>query len=133
MEVRKLAKLTLVVALILIVLGVIVFVATGSHAPTALIPAYFGIVLGICGVLANTWDSKRRMLFMHIAVTIGLVGAIFPGWRAVGDLITRMHGQAVLRPVAMEEELAMAVICLVYVLLCVRSFIAARRERRPVA
>ncbi len=123
------AKLTLVFALILIILGVAVFVATGSHAPTALIPAYFGILLGILGLLANTPNSKRRMLFMHLAVTVGLVGFIFPGWRGLGDLITQMHGQIVLRPVAMKEELAMAAICLVYVLLCVRSFIAARRER----
>ncbi len=123
------AKLTLVVALILIVLGVAVFIATGSHAPTALIPAYFGILLGIFGLLANTPNSKRRMLFMHIAVTIGLVGFIFPGWRGLHDLITQIHGQIVLHPAAMKEELAMAVICLVYVLLCVRSFISARRER----
>lgn len=123
------AKLTLVVAFILIVLGVAVFVATGSHAPTALIPAFFGILLGILGLLAKTPDIKRRMLFMHIAVTVGLIGFIFPGWRGVGDLMTQMHGQIVLRPVAMKEELAMAAICLVYVLLCVRSFIAARRNR----
>ena len=123
------AKLTIVVGLILVVLGVAVFVATGSHAPTALIPAYFGILLGILGMLANTPDSKRRMLFMHIAVTVGLIGFIFPGWRGMGDLITQMHGQTVLRPVAMKEELAMAAICLVYVMLCVRSFISARRLR----
>ncbi len=123
------AKLTLVVALILIVLGVAVFVATGSHAPTALIPAYFGILLGILGLLANTPNSRRRMLFMHIAVTVGLVGFIFPGWRGMGDLVAEMHGQLVVRPLAMKEELAMAAICLVYVLLCVRSFIAARRQR----
>ncbi len=123
------AKLTLVVALILIILGVAVFIATGSHAPTALIPAYFGILLGMLGMLANTPDNKRRMLFMHIAVTVGLIGFIFPGWRGVGDLIAQMHGQLVVRPVAMKEELVMAAICLVYVLLCVRSFIAARRNR----
>ncbi len=123
------AKLTLVVALILIVLGVAVFIATGSHAPTALIPAYFGILLGVFGLLANTHNSKRRMLFMHIAVTVGLIGFIFPGWRGVGDLVAQTHGQLVVRPIAMKEELAMAAICLVYVLLCVRSFIAARRQR----
>ncbi len=123
------AKLTLVLALILIILGVAVFVATGSHAPTALIPAYFGVLLGILGLFANTENSKRRMLFMHIAVTVGLIGFVFPGWRAAGDLIKQMHGQTVLRPVAMQEELAMAVICLIFVLLCVRSFIAARRGR----
>jgi hypothetical protein len=33
------------------------------------------------------------------------------------------------RPVAVKEEFAMAVICLIYVLMCVRSFIAARRTR----
>lgn len=123
------AKLTMVFAGILIVLGAAVFFATGSHAPTALIPAYFGILLGILGLLANTDNSKRRMLFMHIAVTVGLVGFIFPGARAAGDLLTRMRGGSVLRPIAMQEELAMAAVCLVFVLLCVRSFIAARRAR----
>ncbi len=123
------AKLTIAVGVILMVLGVAVFIATGSHAPTALIPAYFGVLLGILGALANTSHSKRRMLFMHIAVTVGLIGFIFPGWRGGGDLIAQMRGQTVLRPVAMNEELAMAAICLVYVLLCVRSFIAARRQR----
>jgi hypothetical protein len=127
------ARLTIVVGLILVILGVAVFVATGSHAPTALIPAYFGIVLGVLGMLARTEDSKRRMLFMHIAVTVGVIGFIFPGWRGVGDLITQMHGQVVLRPAAMKEELAMAAICLVYVLLCVRSFISARRDRVSAA
>ena len=123
------AKFTLVIALVLIVLGVAFFVATGSHAPTALIPTYFGILLGIFGLLANTRDSKRRMLFMHIAVTIGLIGVIFPGYRGGSDFIASTRGQAVLRPLAMKEELAMAGICLVFVVMCVRSFIAARRAR----
>ncbi|MBA3916275.1 MAG: hypothetical protein H0X25_21000 [Acidobacteriales bacterium] len=127
------AKLTLVFALLLILLGVAVFVATGSHAPTALIPAYFGIVLGILGLAANTPDSKRRMLFMHIAVTVGLVGFIFPGWRALGSLIAQSHGTLIAHPVAMREQFAMALLCLIFVLLCVRSFIAARRLRKTVA
>lgn len=123
------AKLTLVTALILIVLGVAVFIATGSYAPTALIPAYFGILLGILGLLARSDNSKRRMLFMHIAVTVGLIGVIFPGWRGGSDFIASAHGTLVPHPAAMKEELAMAAICLVFVLLCVRSFIAARRTR----
>jgi hypothetical protein len=124
-----LARLTIVVGVILIVLGVAVFMATGSHARTALIPAFFGIVLGILGEIATTDNAKRRMLFMHIAVTVGLIGVIFPGWRGVGDLIAQMQGQVVLRPAAMKEELAMAAICLVYVILCARSFISARKNR----
>jgi membrane-bound ClpP family serine protease len=124
------AKLTLVTALVLIILGVAFFVATGSHAPTALIPASFGIVLGILGFLANTGDNKRRMIFMHIAVTVGLLGVIFPGWRAASAFIaSTTNGSAITRPLAVEEEFAMAVICLIFVLMCVRSFIAARRAR----
>lgn len=123
------AKVTLITALVLIVLGIAVFMATGSSAPTALIPSYFGIVLGILGLLARTKDSKRRMIYMHIAVTVGLIGVIFPGWRGGSDFIASTHGIAVLHPAAMKEELAMAAICLVYVLLCVRSFVAARQAR----
>jgi hypothetical protein len=123
------AKFTLVTALVLIILGIAFFVAIGSHAPTALIPAYFGIVLGILGLLANTDDSKRRMIFMHIAVTVGLLGVIFPGWRAASAFITSAHGTTMVRPLAVKEELAMAVICLIFVLMCVRSFITARRAR----
>src|SRR5665213_321516 len=123
------AKLTLVTALVLIVLGVAVFITTGSHAPTALIPAFFGILLCILGLLANTENSKRRMLFMHIAVTVGLIGVIFPGWRGGSDFIASARGAVVPHPAAMKEELTMAAICLVFVLMCVRSFIAARRAR----
>ncbi|MHB1937740.1 MAG: hypothetical protein ACYCOR_14290 [Acidobacteriaceae bacterium] len=123
------AKFTLVTALVLIVLGAAFFVATGSHAPTALIPAYFGIVLGIFGLLANTPDSKRRMLFMHIAVTVGLLGVIFPGWRAASAFLASTRGMAMARPLAVKEEFAMAIVCLVFVLMCVRSFISSRRAR----
>ncbi|HEX4020278.1 MAG TPA: hypothetical protein VHX63_03960 [Acidobacteriaceae bacterium] len=123
------AKTTLFFAAVLIVLGLAFFVATGSHAPTALIPTFFGVALGILGLLANTENSKRRMLFMHIAVTIGLLGFLFPGFRAAGDIIKLLRNQTVLRPIAMWEELAMALICLIFVLMCVRSFITARRAR----
>ena len=124
------ARTTIIFAAALIILGVGVFIVTGSHAPTALIPAWFGLALGILGLLANTPNTQRRMLLMHIAVTIGLLGFIFPGIRAAGDLIKLMQNQTILRPIAMWEELAMAVICLLFVLLSVRSFIAARRARR---
>lgn len=125
------AKMTVGFGLVLIVLGVAVFIGTGSHAPTALIPAFFGVALGILGLLADTENAKKRMTVMHIAVTIGLLGFLFPGVRA-GMAVVRASGGALLRPVAVEEEAAMAAIMLVYVLLCVRSFIAARKARTSV-
>jgi hypothetical protein len=126
------AKLTIVFGVLLMVLGVAFFVATGSAHPTALIPLWFGLLLGLCGVLANTPDARRRMLWMHIAVTIGLIGFVFPGARA-GMAIARWIGGALTATAAarnaVHEELAMALLCLVFTVLCVRSFIAARRGR----
>ena len=123
------AKVTVGCGLVLIVLGVVFFVTTGSYAPTSLIPAFFGVALGLCGWLANTEDAKKRMLFMHIAVTIGLLGFLFPGFRALRDGIRLAKGETLLRPAAFEEQAAMAVLMLIYVVLCVRSFIAARKGR----
>jgi multisubunit Na+/H+ antiporter MnhF subunit len=122
------AKLTIGVGVLLILLGIVGFVATGSQYRTSLIPAVFGILLAICGVLANTEIPKRRMLWMHIAVTLGLLG--FLGTvKGSFDAIQLMRGRVFPYPAAVESKAAMAVICLIYVLLCVRSFIAARRGR----
>jgi hypothetical protein len=122
------AKITIVFGLLLILLGIFGYVGTGSHAPTALIPAYFGLGLIVFGILANTPDAKRRMLFMHIAVTIGLVG--FLGTvKSIFDFVRLEQGHPYLHPLAVQAKAAMSVMLLFYVLLCVRSFINARRVR----
>jgi len=123
------AKVTIAVGVVLIALGVWGFIGTGSAHPTALIPAYFGLVLAICGSLAITEDTKRRMLWMHIAVTVGLLGFLGTA-AAVVDEVRMLRGTAFPHPIAVEEKAAMSVVCLVFVALCVRSFIAARRGGR---
>jgi hypothetical protein len=123
-----LAKLAIGFGVVLVVLGVASFVLTGSAHPTALIPVWFGIVLGICGALANTADTRRRMLWMHIAVTIGLLGFLFPGFMAIKEWVSA-HGGQLAHPAAVQEQGAMSVICLIFTVLCIRSFIAARRPR----
>ena len=122
------AKLTIAVGLILIAIGAAGFVLTGSAHPTALIPAYIGIVLAVSGILANTENPKRRMLWMHIAVTVGLLG--FLG-TIVGliDTVKLLAGTVFPHPIAVEEKGATSIVCLIFVALCVRSFIAARRNR----
>jgi len=122
------AKLAIWFGVALIVLGVVGFVLTGHVHPTALIPAWFGIALGVCGILASTNDARRRMLWMHIAVTIGLVGFVFPGVMAIKEWVSA-HGGPLAHPAAVEEQAVMSVICLIFTALCVCSFIAARRSR----
>ena len=125
------AKVTIGFGVVLILLGAWGFVSTGSAHPTALIPTWFGLVLAGSGILANTDDAKRRMLWMHVAVTVGLLGFLGAGARVITEY-SKAHGGALTAAasVAVEYQIAMTGICLVFVLLCVRSFIAARRGRK---
>lgn len=122
------AKLTLVFAVVLIALGLIGFIGTGSTHPTALIPAALGVLLGIFGALAVSPNESRRKLFMHINVTLGLLGFLGTLMGLV-QWFQMLAGATVKNPPATESKAAMALICLIYVALCVRSFIAARRAR----
>ncbi|MFT4112093.1 hypothetical protein [Silvibacterium sp.] len=122
------AKLTVAFGVILIAVGVFSFIITGHHAPTSLIPAFVGLLLAIFGALANSEDAKKRMLHMHIAVTIGLLGFLGTA-KSIVDYIEMTQGRQFVRPAAVEEKAAMAVLMLIFVLLCVRSFINARRAR----
>ena len=122
------ARVARITGIVLIVLGVVYFVMTGMLHKTSLIPTWFGVALLICGLLANTPDTKKVMLWMHIAVTVGLIGCLFPGFRAVRTFA----GSAALTPAkqtAATESLIMAVICAAFTAICVRNFVANRRAR----
>jgi hypothetical protein len=122
------AKTTICFGVVLILLGIFGFVGSSSHAPTALIPAFVGLILGILGFLAITGDAKKRMLFMHIAVTLGLLGFLGTA-KSIYDSIQLIQGVQFPHPLAVKEKAAMAVLLLIFVILCVRSFIVARRAR----
>jgi hypothetical protein len=113
---------------LLVVLGLAGYLLTGHVYPTALIPALFGLILLVCGMAAQTSNEKRRKLWMHIAVSVGLVGFLATA-RSIWQAIELWRGVAFPFPAAVEEKAAMAIVCLVFTLLCVRSFIIARRGR----
>jgi mannose/fructose/N-acetylgalactosamine-specific phosphotransferase system component IIC len=123
-----LAKVTLVFALLLVALGLVGYVGTGSQHATALIPAWIGLALGIFGFLAISPDERQRKLFMHINVTIALllwIGTCVEITRSV--IFAHAAGKSP-DPIAMESKEALAFLLLFYVLLCVRSFVIARRK-----
>jgi hypothetical protein len=122
------AKLTIAFGILLILLGVFGFVSTGSTHPTALIPSGIGLFFVLFGVMANTENAKKRMLWMHISVTVALL--TFLGTIPADlDTIRLSRGAYFAHPAAVEEKGALSLLCLIYVLFCVRSFIAARRAR----
>ncbi len=86
---------------------------------TALIPAFFGIVLAGLGAAANASEGLRKHL-MHAAVTVALLGFILTAGRLASKFSELTVSAAVL------SQIAMASLCLIYVILSIRSFIAAR-------
>lgn len=123
------AKTTIIFAVLLIALGLAGFFYTGSAHPTALIPAAFGLVMGLFGILAMSPNESRRKLFMHINVTLGTVGCLMAAFRALTSYgAARSHG---VDPdyIALTTQLIMAGLLLNYVVLCVKSFIEVRRAR----
>jgi uncharacterized YccA/Bax inhibitor family protein len=68
------------------------------------------------------------MIFMHIAVTVGLLGFLGGAVMPIVEIV-KAHGAPLAHPLAVYEQLLMGVISLIFVALCVRSFIAARRAR----
>jgi hypothetical protein len=122
------AKVTLVFAVLFIALGLVGFIGTGSQYPTALIPAALGLLLGIFGALSFSPDAGKRKLFMHINVTLGLLGFLGTVMGLI-QWFQMLGGAPVKNLPATESKAIMAILCLIYVALCVRSFIAARKAR----
>jgi len=120
------APIAIVFGLILIVLGVGGYLATMTSF-TALIPAVLGLILLGLGMLAR--QEKMRMHAMHGAALIGLIGLL--GGAAM--IVRALLSDSAIRPVSFGMNIAMAVLCAVFLGLCVKSFIDARRRRRGEA
>ncbi len=111
------------VLLILIgVIGYVYSVMNDRASLTALIPAIFGIVLAILGLAANAKESLRKHL-MHAAIIVALIGFIATAGRLL------MQTRELTVSAAVVSQAATAVVCLIFVILAVKSFADARRNR----
>ena len=119
-------KTTILFGVLLIATGLAGYFGTGAVEKTALIPSGFGVVLLVCGLLAS--NENRRMLAMHIAVLFGLLGAIGVIPTLLKTLLKEDRS-----PAALAAKTVTLVLCVVFVGLCVRSFIAARKAREAAA
>ena len=99
----------------------------GKTSPTALIPAGFGglfVILGCIGFLGET----PRKHAMHAAATVGSLGALAGLGRGLSKFGALMGDDPTAKRATMIT-LFMGILCLVYVVLSVRYFIAARKTR----
>lgn len=97
---------------------------------TALIPALFGVPLLMCGTLAYLENLRKHA--MHVAATVALLGGLLAAGRGLSK-VGALFGEDPVAQRATTMVLIMAVLCLAYVGLSVRSFIAARKAREAAA
>lgn len=117
---------TVVCGLLLIGVGIVGYTLSDADNPvTALIPAGWGILLALPGAVALAKESTRKHA-MHVAAAIGLIGFLLAAGR-LGMVLAKGGGSTL----GQASLAAMALICLVFVVLCVKSFIDARRNRTP--
>ena len=112
-------------ALLLGISLIILAITQKIGSPTIFIPSVVGIPLLILGFLSDKLPAKRK-LFMHIAVTVGLLGAL-ASLMPIGLQISKLAKGEALDPVRAGSVFAMAILCGIYVFLCVKSFINARK------
>jgi uncharacterized membrane protein len=120
------AKLSIGLGVVLILLGLISYFGISSESVTALIPAFIGVPMLLLGFLALNEKYKKHA--MHGAAVLMLIG--FGG--TISGLIKffrMIGGENFERPSAITVQAIMAVLCLIFLILAIKSFIDARRGK----
>ena len=104
----------------LIAWGIVISIVSESESFTSYIPSMLGAPLAVSGFIVMRKPEVRKR-WMHIAATFGLLCALFGTWffMVMGDGITYASG----------SQLMLLITGTAYTVLCVRSFIAARKAR----
>lgn len=106
------------IGIALCVLGVVGWLGAGRTSVTALIPAFFGLPIAVCGVLVRR-GSRPAMWTAVVLAVLGAGGAA----RGLAGIPRLLAGEAE-RPLAVVSQTVMVVLC---VLLLAAA--AARRGR----
>lgn len=121
------AKITLGFGFMLILLGFGGYFGSGRESVTALIPTFFGVPLVVLGLVAWQKTNLRKHL-MHVAVILGLLGFLGTVKGALKLPVLLSDSAELGRPLAVGVQSAMCIMSLIFVVLCVRSFIKARQS-----
>lgn len=118
------STLTVIVGIALLALGLGGYVGTGATSATALIPAGFGVIYIILGIVAQRKPSAR-MHVMHLAALLSLAG-IGGNVTAIVSVLRMLGGAEVAHPAAAFLRFIMAAICALHLIAAIRSFVLAR-------
>lgn len=120
-------KFSIALGILFILMGLYGYFGISSESITALIPTFFGIPLLILGWLGL--NEKYLKHTMHGSAVLTLLG--FAG--TVGGLIKffkMLGGEEMQRPAAVTVQAIMAILCLLFLIFAIKSFIDARRNKQ---
>ncbi len=113
-------NVTLGYGVFLIAWGIVISIVSESESITSYFPSILGAPLAVSGLMVMKKPEDRK-LWMHVAATFGLFCALggIRFFMVMGDGITYASG----------SQLMLLITGTAYTVLCVRSFIAARKAR----
>ena len=117
-------RIIFIFAVIFVLLGIGAYLITGAQSWTALIPAIFGLLLAIAGGVS----LKNLKHGGHFAATVGLLGFLGTA-KSLGKVPALLSGEPVERAAAVGVQATFAILSLIFIALCVKSFIDARKAR----
>ncbi|MEM6393282.1 MAG: hypothetical protein AAF797_10960 [Planctomycetota bacterium] len=121
-------KFTIAIGALLVVLGPAAYFISGMSSFTANLPAFFGILLVICGALALKPALTKHA--MHAAAVVALLGVIGGLGMAIPGSIKWIANGEHARPLAVIVQWLLGVPSLILLIACIRSFIAVRKQRQ---
>lgn len=121
-------RITIGFGLVCIALGLFAYFGSTSDNPskTALIPAFFGVIMVLTGGVALKETLRKHA--MHVAVLLAFLALWMPAMRGFPGALKVLSGTEIDNPRGAVVQAIFATLCIIFVFLCVQSFIAARRR-----
>lgn len=120
-------SLTLIVSIILIATGVAAYIATAAASITALIPAFVGVLLLVCALIARNDRVRKPVLIVALVLALLGAGGSVQNVMGLGDLFA---GEAD-NPGAVVASAIMLVALVVLLIGGVRWLLASRDATTP--
>ncbi len=119
--------ISIVYSMILIILGLTGYFISDTASVTALIPAFFGVVILVLGLLA--FKEKLRRHMMHVVSVLALIGFI-ANISSLSKYFRLLGGESFENEYAIIFRFWMAVVSIVFFLIFLNSFIKARIAKK---
>ena len=119
-------KNTVNLGLIYVSLGILFSLLIEFRSFTALIPVIPGIIFIALGLLAKKTSIRKHVI--HVAMAFAVLAA-FTLINGIRRLVPLFSGEELQRPIATYEMLIMGLLAIGYLILGIKSFVAARKEK----